>query len=89
MAVISAFAQKHGIVAIQLRMSLLFAGSKSVTKRLPSPVFGIEDLLLTVSLDKPLLSEEQKKELNPMVIKLCSATDLPNKPLSYNELHEK
>ena len=45
--------------------------------------------MVTISLDKPLLSDEQKKDLNPMVIKLCSVNDLPNKPLSYKELDEK
>ena len=49
----------------------------------------MEELLLSVSLDNDLLSEIQKRELNPMVIKVSSASELPNKPLSYMELREK
>lgn len=89
LAVMAAFTRVHGVASIKLRLSLLFAGTKSITERLGNKVNGIEDLMVTVSLDKPLLSDEQKKDLNPMVIKLCSVNDLPNKPLSYKELEEK
>lgn len=89
MAVLAAFTRIHGIASIKIRLSLLFAGTKSITERLGSKVNGIEDLMVTVSVDKPLLSDEQTKELNPMVIKLCSVSDLPDKPLSYKELNEK
>lgn len=88
-SVLAAFSRIHGIPAIKLKLALLFAGAKSITNRLDGPLCGIEDLLVTVALDKPLLSDEQKKKLNPMVIKMCSAINLPNKPLSYDELHEK
>ena len=89
MAVLAAFTRVHGIALIKLRLCLLFAGTKSITERLGCKVNGIEDLMVTVSLDKPLLSDEQRKDLNPMVIKLCSVNNLPNKPLSYDELNEK
>ena len=88
-AAMAALTRIHGIASVKLRLSLLFAGTKSITERLGCKVNGIEDLMVTVSLDKPLLSTEQTKELNPMVIKLCSVSDLPNKPLSYEELNEK
>ena len=88
-AVLAAFTRVHGIASIKLPLSLLFAGTKSITEKLGNKVNGIEDLMVTISLDKPLLSDEQQKDLNPMVIKLCSVNDLPNKPLSYKELDEK
>ena len=89
MAILAAFTRVHGIASVKLRLSLLFAGTKSITERLGNKVNGLEDLMVTVSLDKPLLSNEQKKDLNPMVIKMCSVNDLPNKPLSYKDLSEK
>ena len=89
MAVIAALTRVHGIASIKLRLSLLFAGTKSITGKLGAKVNGLEDLMVTVTVDKPLLSDEQKKDLNPMVIKLCCVNDLPNKPLSYKELNEK
>ena len=89
MAILAALTRVHGIASVKLRLSLLFAGTKSITERLGNKVNGLEDLMVTVSLDKPLLSKEQKKDLNPMVIKMCSVNDLPNKPLSYKDLSEK
>ena len=62
---------------------------KSTTTKLGKPAGNIEELLLSVSLDDDLLSEIQKRDLNPMVIKVVSASELPNKPLSYMELREK
>ena len=62
---------------------------KSTTTKLGKAAGNIEELLLSVSLDNDLLSEIQKRELNPMVIKVSSASELPNKPLSYMELREK
>ena len=89
MAALAASVRAQGIASISVQLSMLFAGLNSVTSRLGGPVSGIEDIMVTVSLDKPLLSEEQNKDLNPMVMKLCSVSDLPNKPLSYSELQEK
>ncbi|ESO89848.1 hypothetical protein LOTGIDRAFT_124357 [Lottia gigantea] len=62
---------------------------KSVTGRLENPVAGVEDIFITVSLDSPLMSDKIKKELNPMIIKIHSASDLPDTPLSYTELKNK
>ena len=64
-------------------------GMKSVTGRLQNAVSGVEDLFITVALDQPLLSEEQKRELNPMIITVKSVTDMPNSPMSFEELSSK
>ena len=64
-------------------------GTQSITGRLQQPVSGVEDLFITVALDQPLLSEEQKRELNPMIITIKSVTDMPNSPLSFEELRSK
>ena len=49
----------------------------------------IEELLLSVSLDNDLLSGIQKRVLNPMVIRVSSASELPCKPMTYMQLREK
>lgn len=64
-------------------------GLKSVTNRLDKPVPGIEDVFITVAADGPLMSEELHKELNPLVIKVASVSDLPNTPLSLEELNRR
>ncbi|XP_033114402.1 uncharacterized protein LOC117114896 [Anneissia japonica] len=68
---------------------LHIVGLRSITNRLDRPVPGIEDVFITVSLDGPLMSESLRQELNPLVIKIASATNLPDKPLSYEQLDEK
>ena len=65
------------------------SGIEGVTNRLEKPVPGIEDMFVSVQLSGPLLSEEQKKELNPMIIKIHSVTNMPETPLSHDQLKEK
>ena len=79
----------HGTATLSIKMSKFFSGIKSDTTKLGKPAGNIEELLLSVSLDNDLLSEIQKRDLNPMVLRVSSASDLPNKPLSYMELREK
>ncbi|XP_070557636.1 uncharacterized protein [Ptychodera flava] len=85
----AAYIKEHGNCCIPVQMKILFSGVKSVTNRLDKPVQGIEDVFITVSLDGPLMSEEQKQELNPLVIKVNYATNLPNTPINYDELDRK
>lgn len=47
---------------------------------------GIEDVFITVAADGPLMSEELHREVNPLVIKVASVSDLPTTPLSLDEL---
>ncbi|XP_062581954.1 uncharacterized protein LOC134243735 isoform X3 [Saccostrea cucullata] len=81
--------RKFGICMVPIRMAMFFSGMKNVTNRLKSPVPGIEDMFLQLKLDVPLMSEQQKKELNPMIITIKNATNLPNSPMTYAELNEK
>ena len=79
----------HGIASVQVKLSALFTGSKSINCRLAGPVGTIEDLVITLTVDTPLLSEPQRKALNPMIIKVSSACNMPSKPLVYEELQER
>ena len=79
----------HGTATLCVKMYTFFSGMKSNTTKLSKPAGNIEELLLSVSLDDELLSEIQKRELNPMVIRVSSASELPNKPLTYKQLKEK
>ena len=79
----------HGTATLCVKMYTFFSGVKSNTTKLGEPAGNIEELLLSVSLDHDLLSECQKQELNPMVIRVSSASELPNKPLTYKQLKEK
>ena len=89
LALAAAHTKIHGTATLCVKMYKFFSGAKSNTTKLGKPIGNIEELLLSVSLDNDLLSEIQKCELNPMVIRVSSAHDLPNKPMSYMELRER
>ena len=59
---------------------------QTVTERLEKPADTVPDMFVSVSVNKPIMSDEQKKTLNPLVIKVHSATNMPHTPLSYDEL---
>ena len=61
----------------------------TVTERLGTPVDTIPDMYFSVSLNKSLLSPELVEKLNPLVLKVHSATNMPNKPVSYSELRAR
>lgn len=44
------------------------------------------DAYMTFTVETPLLSERQKHELNPLVIRIKSATCLPNTPVPIEVL---
>lgn len=44
------------------------------------------DAYVTFTVETPLLSERQRHELNPLVIKIYSATCLPNTPVPIEVL---
>lgn len=67
----------------------MFVGLEKVTNRLENPVPGLEDMFVTLTLNKPLLNDKQKEELNPMIIKIHSATCMPNAPMSYDQLKQR
>lgn len=46
----------------------------------------ILDAYMTFTVETPLLSERQRHELNPLVIRINSATCLPNTPVPIEVL---
>ncbi|XP_069500062.1 uncharacterized protein CFAP92 isoform X2 [Ambystoma mexicanum] len=74
---------------IELNLLPLLAGDGSVTSCLKEPFQNIVNGLVTLALETPLLSEEQKRELNPLVIRINSATCLPNTPVPIEVLKAK
>ncbi|XP_033746510.1 uncharacterized protein LOC117331748 isoform X3 [Pecten maximus] len=77
---------KFGTCMIPVRMANFFTGVKSLTSRLSGPVLGVEDCFISLKVDGPIMSEKQKLELNPMIIKIHSCTNLPDSPISHPEL---
>ncbi|XP_077134713.1 uncharacterized protein CFAP92 [Ranitomeya variabilis] len=67
----------------------LLAGDRSVTSRLQESSPQILDGYVTLALNTSLLSDQQRRDLNPLVVRILSATCLPMSPTPINVLQEK
>ncbi|XP_048462674.1 uncharacterized protein cfap92 [Rhincodon typus] len=78
--------EKYSSGTIKLDMRLLLAGDKSVTNKMDDRMPGIWDAIFTISVDNSLMSEEMERELNPMVIRIISASSMPSTPVPIHVL---
>ena len=62
---------------------------KTVTERMEKPIPTIDDLFVMVSVEGDLMSEQQKERLNPMVIRISTASNMPDRPMSFEEMKTK
>ncbi|XP_075689941.1 uncharacterized protein CFAP92 [Rhinoderma darwinii] len=76
-------------LTLSINFMPLLAGDLSVTSRLPMCSHQILDCYVTLALNAPLLSDQQRHDLNPMVIRILSATSLPISPTPICVLQEK
>ncbi|XP_075256484.1 uncharacterized protein LOC142348835 isoform X2 [Convolutriloba macropyga] len=80
---------KYGLTSVSVRLSMLFAGLRSVTNRLDSGMDDVSDMFVTISVDEDLLNEQQRQALNPMSIKIESTSSMPYTPLNYSQLRKR
>ena len=67
----------YGVACVPVNMAALFSTEiTSTTAKLEKPAGSVKDVMITVSLDRPLLSSEQLNTLNPMVIKVQDYTPI-------------
>ncbi|XP_043934019.1 uncharacterized protein KIAA1257 homolog [Protopterus annectens] len=81
--------KKKKPVVMEMDFLPLLAGAKSVTDRMIMTSSSILDGYLTIAVDETLIPEELKHELNPLVIRIISATSLPAAAVPINVLKEK
>ncbi|XP_052534435.1 uncharacterized protein CFAP92 isoform X5 [Tympanuchus pallidicinctus] len=77
---------RANIALLQLDLMPLLSGENSVISRLEENSPILSDAYVSFTVETPLLSERQRHELNPLVIKIYSATSLPNTPIPIEEL---
>ncbi|XP_077181750.1 uncharacterized protein CFAP92 isoform X2 [Paroedura picta] len=85
-AIAQAHIRKHGIAVIQLDLMPLLAGENCVTSQLEEQSSRISNIYLSFSFEGPLMTQKQKQDLNPLIIKILSAKCLPDTPVSIEEL---
>ncbi|KAJ8395312.1 hypothetical protein AAFF_G00032970 [Aldrovandia affinis] len=81
--------KKNGIALVELSLIHLLAGDKSVTDCLVPCSPGECEGICNISIDKQLISEALRVELNPLIIRILSASSLPTAPVPFHVLEEK
>ncbi|KAK7907411.1 hypothetical protein WMY93_016023 [Mugilogobius chulae] len=82
-------ASEVGIASVQLSPMTFLAGEQSLTNWGLVGSCGVDECMIHISLEKPLLSDELKAELNPLAITILSASSMPFTPLPFHVLEEK
>nr|XP_056703064.1 uncharacterized protein CFAP92 [Euleptes europaea] len=81
-----AYARKHGIAFIQLDLMPLLSGECCVTNQLEEKSSKLSNVYVGFSFEGPLMTQKQKQDLNPLIIKILSAKCLPDTPVSIEKL---
>ncbi|XP_067400507.1 uncharacterized protein CFAP92 [Emydura macquarii macquarii] len=85
-SLIAALTKKCGIASLQLNLMPLLSGERLVISRLQEKSPKILDAYMTFTTEAPLMSERQRRELNPLIISIHSATCLPTTPVPIEVL---
>ncbi|XP_074054490.1 uncharacterized protein CFAP92 isoform X2 [Macrotis lagotis] len=81
-------ARNESIFTMELDVMLLLTGQKSVMNHTQEKNAKILDCYLDLTVDTPLMSEKQKQDLNPLIIKIKSIAYLPTGPVPLKLLQE-
>ncbi|XP_067287562.1 uncharacterized protein cfap92 [Pseudorasbora parva] len=81
--------QEKEAASLEFSFSPLLAGSMMLTDSLGFCSREVKDGFWNITLDQPLISEQLKAELNPLVITILSASCLPSSPIPFHVLKEK
>ncbi|XP_053233709.1 uncharacterized protein CFAP92 isoform X1 [Podarcis raffonei] len=78
--------KKFGIAFLELNLMPLLSGQRCVVSQLGEKSPKLWDAYLSFSVEGTLMSEKQKHELNPLIIKINSARCLPDTPVPIKVL---
>lgn len=78
--------KQNGLASISIPLSSLFTNCTSISNNIKESVSTLEEVILIITLDRPLLSDGQREVLNPMVLTVDSAAQMPDNKMSFDEL---
>ncbi|XP_069848159.1 uncharacterized protein [Dipodomys merriami] len=79
-------AWEQSTFSLQLAVMPLLAGCYTVVSRGSEKSANILDCFLSLKTEVPIMTEEQKQDLNPLTIKIKCASCLPSQPVPVNDL---
>ncbi|KAM6468061.1 uncharacterized protein CFAP92 isoform 1-T2 [Liasis olivaceus] len=85
-AALAAQARKFGIALLQLDLMPLLAGERYTASQLGEKSPKLTEAYLGFAIDRPIMSEKHKHDLNPLIIRIQSAKCLPTTPVPIEEL---
>nr|XP_040147121.1 uncharacterized protein CFAP92 isoform X3 [Ictidomys tridecemlineatus] len=77
---------RQSVFSLQLAIMPLLAGQQTVMSRGSEKSANILDCLLTFKTEVPIMTEAQKLELNPLIIRIDCVSCLPSQPVPIQEL---
>ncbi|XP_077622974.1 uncharacterized protein CFAP92 [Crocuta crocuta] len=78
--------EKHGVFSTELVLMPLLAGWQSVVSCGCQRSASVLDCFLSFKTEVPIMTEEQKQDLNPLTIKIKCVSRLPSQPVPIHEL---
>ncbi|XP_068940600.1 uncharacterized protein CFAP92 [Petaurus breviceps papuanus] len=81
-------ARKQTIFSMELDVMPLLAGERTVVSHAKENNTKVLDCYLNLTVDVPLMTEKQKQDLNPLVIKIKSLACLPTGPVPLAHLQK-